>query len=115
MVRRILLVLDDEIFEKLKKLKGERSWEEFLVKTVLTCISSSSPEASEKSNVSSGKTETASKSSKETGDVEKSPNIFCKPKSRIYDVKLYVEGIEKRGVKVRDWWEEDDKYCFVIE
>jgi hypothetical protein len=74
--------------------------------------------ASVSADASLDKSETASKSDeevKETGDMKRSPNIFCRAKSKIYDVKLYVEGIEKRGVKVRDWWEEDDKYCFVIE
>lgn len=32
MVRRIFLSLDDDDFEKLRALKGERTWEEFLVK-----------------------------------------------------------------------------------
>ena len=31
MVKRIFLTLDDDDFEKLKSLKGEKTWEEFLV------------------------------------------------------------------------------------
>mgnify|MGYP001610698285 CR=1 FL=1 len=31
MVKHIHLSLDDQLFDKLKKTKGERSWEEFLV------------------------------------------------------------------------------------
>jgi hypothetical protein len=32
MVKRIFLSLDDSDFEKLKSSKGDRTWEEFLVK-----------------------------------------------------------------------------------
>lgn len=32
MVKRILLVVDDDEFEKLKAAKGSKTWEEFLVK-----------------------------------------------------------------------------------
>jgi len=35
MVKRIQLILDDEDFEKLKKLKGDKTWEELLVEPVL--------------------------------------------------------------------------------
>jgi len=35
MVRRIQLTVDEAVFEKLKKLKGKRSWEQFLVEPLL--------------------------------------------------------------------------------
>ncbi len=124
MVKRILLVLDDETFEKLKKLKGERSWEEFLVKSALASASSSSPpKTDERSSVSQEKPDdtsdlstATSNQSKETGDEKKdSPNMFCKPKEKIYDLKLYIDSLRKRGAKIKDHWEEEDKYCFEIE
>lgn len=31
MVKRILLTVDDKVHEKLKKMKGKKTWEEFLV------------------------------------------------------------------------------------
>ena len=36
MVKRILLTIDDEDFDKLKRIKGEKSWEEFLVKGMIS-------------------------------------------------------------------------------
>jgi len=38
MVRRIQLILDDNEFEKLKKIKGSKTWEEFLVKPFLEVV-----------------------------------------------------------------------------
>lgn len=35
MVRRIQLTVDETVFEKLKELKGKRSWEQFLVEPLL--------------------------------------------------------------------------------
>lgn len=35
MVKSIQLRVDDDVFEQLKDLKGDRSWEEFLVETGL--------------------------------------------------------------------------------
>jgi len=35
MVKRIQLTVDDDVFEKLKGLKGDRSWEDFLVEAGL--------------------------------------------------------------------------------
>ena len=32
MVKRIQLTVDDHVFDKLKELKGKRSWETFFVK-----------------------------------------------------------------------------------
>lgn len=32
MVKRIQLTVDDHVFDELKKLKGNRSWKDFLVK-----------------------------------------------------------------------------------
>ncbi|PNV81239.1 MAG: hypothetical protein C0179_03730 [Fervidicoccus sp.] len=64
------------------------------------------------------KSETMPKSdeeAKETKDMKNSPNIFCKPKEKIYDLKLYINNLGRKGVKVKDWWEEEDKYCFEIE
>ena len=35
MVKRIQLTLDDEVFERLKEMKGDKSWEEFLVEPLI--------------------------------------------------------------------------------
>jgi len=35
MVRRVQLILDDKDFERLKRIKGEKTWEELLVKPIL--------------------------------------------------------------------------------
>ncbi len=35
MVRRIQLTVEEAIFDKLKKIKGDRSWEKFLVEAGL--------------------------------------------------------------------------------
>lgn len=35
MVKRIQLTVDDAVFEKLKELKGGKSWEQFLVEPLL--------------------------------------------------------------------------------
>ena len=35
MVKRIQLTVDDAVFDKLKELKGERSWEQFLVEPLI--------------------------------------------------------------------------------
>lgn len=38
MVRRIQLTVDETVFERLKELKGDRSWEEFLVEAGLNYV-----------------------------------------------------------------------------
>ena len=38
MVKRIQLTVDDTVFEKLKEIKGDRSWEEFLVEAGLNYV-----------------------------------------------------------------------------
>ena len=35
MVKRIQLTVDDPVFDKLRELKGERSWEQFLVEPLI--------------------------------------------------------------------------------
>jgi len=35
MVRRIQLTVDEAVFEKLKKMKGRKSWEQFLVEPLI--------------------------------------------------------------------------------
>ena len=35
MVRRIQLTVEETVFDKLKKIKGDRSWEQFLVEAGL--------------------------------------------------------------------------------
>ena len=35
MVKRIQLTVDDAVFEKLRELKGEKSWEQFLVEPLI--------------------------------------------------------------------------------
>lgn len=35
MVKRIQLTVDDAVFDKLRELKGERSWEQFLVEPLI--------------------------------------------------------------------------------
>jgi len=36
MVRSIQIRVEDAVFEKLEKLKGDRSWEQFLINPLLT-------------------------------------------------------------------------------
>lgn len=31
MVKRLVLALDDDVFERLKKAKGEKTWEQFIL------------------------------------------------------------------------------------
>lgn len=38
MVKRIQLILDDKDFERLKKIKGNKTWEELLVKPILDVV-----------------------------------------------------------------------------
>lgn len=38
MVKRIQLTVDDAVFERLKDLKGDRSWEDFLVEAGLKYV-----------------------------------------------------------------------------
>jgi len=38
MVKRIQLTVDDDVFEKMKDLKGDRSWEDFLVEAGLNYV-----------------------------------------------------------------------------
>ena len=38
MVKSIQLRVDDDIFEKLKELKGDRSWEDFLIEAGLNYV-----------------------------------------------------------------------------
>ena len=38
MVKRIQLTVDDDVFEKLKELKGDRSWEDFLVEAGINYV-----------------------------------------------------------------------------
>jgi hypothetical protein len=41
--------------------------------------------------------------------------VFCKRKSEVKDLKSYVELLEKKGILV-DWWEEDnDSVCFEVD
>lgn len=35
MVKRVHLVFDDSDFEKLKELKGDKSWEKFILENIL--------------------------------------------------------------------------------
>ncbi len=42
-------------------------------------------------------------------------NVFCKPKQKIYDLKLYVDNLKQKGIKVKDFWDENDEICFEIE
>ena len=44
-----------------------------------------------------------------------SSNVWCKKKSEIKNIKGYVDALRARGVKLKDWWEEDDQYCFEVE
>ncbi len=60
-------------------------------------------------------TQNQSKETKESKDEKLSPNIFCKSKQKIYDLKLYIENLKQRDIKIKDFWEENDKYCFEVE
>jgi len=42
---------------------------------------------------------------------EKPP--LCRPKTEIRNLKAYVESLKRKGV-LRDWWEEEDRYCFDV-
>ena len=44
-----------------------------------------------------------------------SSNVWCKKKSEIRSTKGYVDALRARGVKLKDWWEEEDQYCFETE
>lgn len=37
-IKRIQLVLDEAVFEQLKELKGDRTWEDFLVEAGLNYV-----------------------------------------------------------------------------
>jgi hypothetical protein len=52
---------------------------------------------------------------RETMEPPSSFNVWCKKKSEIRSIKGYVDALRARGVKLRDWWEEDDQYCFEVE
>jgi hypothetical protein len=53
--------------------------------------------------------------SKKQSRYKGSSRIFCKSKTRIYDLKLFIDYLELKGIRIRDWWDEDDKYCFETE
>jgi len=36
-------------------------------------------------------------------------------RARFRSIKGYVDALMARGVELRDWWEEDDQYCFEVE
>ena len=36
MVKRILIILDDDEYEMLRKIKGERTWKDLLIESALT-------------------------------------------------------------------------------
>jgi hypothetical protein len=52
---------------------------------------------------------------KKTSNPPSSSNVWCKKKSEIKNIKSYVDALRARGVKLRDWWEEGDQYCFEVE
>ena len=56
-----------------------------------------------------------SKEVKETKDMKKYPNVFCEPKEKIRDLEFYIDSLREDGAKIKDWWDEEDKYCFEIE
>jgi hypothetical protein len=61
---------------------------------------------------------TATKTQNKDKEVDKPPsssNVWCKKKSEIKSIKSYVDALRARDVKLRDWWEEDDQYCFEVE
>ena len=35
------------------------------------------------------------------------------PKTEVRNLKAYVESLKRKGV-LRDWWEEEDRYCFDV-
>jgi len=66
--------------------------------------SSSPPTRSKVVTPSSTKTNPSSES-------EKPP--LCRPKTEVRNLKAYVESLKRKGV-LRDWWEEEDRYCFDV-
>jgi len=66
--------------------------------------SSSPPTGSKVVTPSSTKTNPSSES-------EKPP--LCMPKTEVRNLKAYVESLRRKGV-LRDWWEEEDRYCFDV-
>ena len=42
--KRIQLTVDEDVFDQLKKIKGDRSWEDFLVEAGLNYVKAEEPE-----------------------------------------------------------------------
>jgi len=42
---------------------------------------------------------------------EKPP--LCRPKTEVRNLKAFIESLRRKGV-LRDWWEEEDRYCFDV-
>jgi len=82
MVKRILLILDDEVFEKLKKLKGSKSWYDFLITPFLSRQEQSLTESAE-TDLHSGE--------REVQQVKSSPVEIVEPIKEEADLPPEVE------------------------